>query len=437
MTGDLSVTTAQLSVDEPGLADSAARRQYVARTPLSARHYQRTLAVLAGGTSRQTAHWFPYPLTMTHGRGCRIWDADGNEYIDLINNYTSLIHGHAYEPVIQVIADRASKGLAWSANNLDQVELAGEIARRVSSVDALRFTNSGSEAAALALQIVRAITGRTKILMARSGYHGVIHEFQLGSLNRTGPYTLIAKFNDEASFREQLDLHGADIAAVFLEPMLGAGGVLCATSGFLRAVIEATHSAGALFVLDEVQSFRMATGGLQQLLDVEPDLTMFGKFIGGGLALGAVGGRRDIMRAFDPDNLRVYHSGTFNGNPTAAAAGYVTVRDLTPEKISGMETLALRLRAGLRTAAARLSIPLTVNHLGSLLNVFFMSSAPETAWTRTDQAIMQRFHLAALNRGVFFAHRGFMVLSTAMTDADVDEAIGRLEHAMADLVAEL
>ena len=436
MTGDLSDTTALLSVDETGL-DSAVRRQYSARTPLSAGYYQRTLGALAGGTSRQTAHWFPYPVTMTHGRGCRIWDVDGNEYIDLINNYTSLIHGHAYEPAVRVISDRVSKGLAWSANNLDQVQLAEEIVGRVASVDAVRFTNSGSEAAALALQIVRAATGRSKLLMARSGYHGSIHEFQLGSLNRTGPYTLIAKFNDVASFREQLDQHGSDIAGVFLEPMLGAGGVLCAKPDFLRAVIQATHAAGALLVLDEVQTFRMATGGLQQVLGVTPDLTMFGKFVGGGLPLGAVGGHRDLMELFKPENLRVYHSGTFNGNPIAAAAGYVTVHDLTSEKIGYMEQLAGRLRAGLHSAASHFGMPLTVNQLGSLLNIFFMESAPETAWTRTDQSTMQRFHLASLNHGVFFAHRGFLVLSTAMTEADIDEALARLHDAMADVMAEL
>jgi len=365
-----------------------------------------------------------------------VWDVDGREYLDLINNYTSLIHGHAYPPVVEVIHDRLARGTAWSANNLDQIELAAQIVHRIPSIDSIRFTNSGSEAAGLALQIARSLTGRNKVLMARFGYHGVIAEFQSGSLDQPGPATLVARFNDAHSFAEQLHAHRKDIAAVFLEPMLGAGGVLPARPDFLRDVIAATRAAGAMFVLDEVQTFRMSTGGLQQVFDVTPDLTLFGKFIGGGFPVGAVGGNADIMRAFDPAQLRVYHSGTFNANPITMAAGSVTVRDLTAERIRTMEQLAERLRTGLIAAATRLGLPISVNQLGSLLNVFFMPHPPETAWSRSDQEFMQRFHLAALNHGLFFAHRGFFVLSTVLTEADIDDALARAAAAMADAAAE-
>jgi glutamate-1-semialdehyde 2,1-aminomutase len=425
------------SFAEAHLLHSPICDRYLARTPQSGDAYRRACRSLAGGTSRQTGHWFPYPLTLTRGNGWQIWDLDGHEYLDLINNYTALVHGHAYPPATEIVAARVPRGTVWSANNLDQVELAETLVARVSSVARVRFTNSGSEAAGLALQIARAATGRSKLLMARFGYHGVIHEFQLGSTNQPGHNTCVARFNDVASFREQLDAHGRDIAAVFLEPMLGAGGVLCATAEFIGELLQASRAVGAVFVLDEVQTFRMATGGLQQVLGVTPDLTLFGKFIGGGFPVGAVGGSERLMQLFDPAALKVYHSGTFNGNPISMAAGNITVRDLTAERIAHMEGLARRFRQGLLDAAARVGLPLAVNHLGSLLNVFFMEKPPETTWTRTDQETMARFHLAALNHGLFFAHRGFFSLSTVMTDAVIDEAIARAQAAMKDVAAEL
>lgn len=429
-------TTALLAGDARELRDTRICQKYLQRTPQSQEYYSRTRKVVAGGTSRQTGHWYPYPLTLTHGRGCRVWDADGHEYLDLINNYTSLIHGHAYPPVTAAIIAEAPKGTAWSANNVHQIDLAGQIVERVASVDQVRFTNSGSEAANLALHIARAATGRQKLLMARFGYHGVIQEFQLGSMNQPGPSTQVARFNDATSFREQLQMHGKDIAGVFLEPMLGAGGVLAARPEFLRDVIAATREAGAVFVLDEVQTFRMSTGGLQKILGVSPDLTMFGKFVGGGFPVGAVGGSSEYMRLFDPDKLVVYHSGTFNGNPLSMAAGAVTVRDLTAERIDHIAAMAIRFRKGLLDAAQKVGLPLTVNMLGSLLNIFFMKEAPETAWVRTDQALVARFHLAALNHGLFFAHRGFFALSTVTDAKAIDEAIERAAAAMADVAAE-
>ena len=429
-------TTALLAGNAQDLGDTEIFRRYLERTAKSKEWFARASKVVAGGVSRQTGHWFPYPLTLTHGKGFRVWDVDGHEYLDLINNYTSLIHGHAYPPVTAVIHAEGPKGTAWSANNMHQVDLASQIVERVHSVDQVRFTNSGSEAANLALQIARTATGRNKLLMARFGYHGVIQEFQGGSMNQPGPLTHVARFNDGASFREQLAVHGNDIAGVFLEPMLGAGGVLCAQAEFLRDVIAATHEAGALFVLDEVQTFRMSTGGLQKTLNVTPDLTMFGKFIGGGFPVGAVGGRSELMRLFDPENLIVYHSGTFNGNPIGMAAGAVTVRDLTAERIAHLGAMGERFRNGLLQAAQKLGLPLTVNLLGSLLNLYFMKQAPETAWSRTDQALIARFHLAALNHGLFFAHRGFFALSTVLDAKAIDEAIERAAAAMADVAAE-
>jgi glutamate-1-semialdehyde 2,1-aminomutase len=411
--------------------------QYESLTPASATAHRRDVASLAGGTSRQTSYWKPYPLTVVRGEGSRVWDVDGNAYLDLINNFTALIHGHAYPPVTEAISRAVADGVLWSANNVFQAELAEQICARVASVDKVRFCNSGSEASGLGLKIARAATGREKVLMARFGYHGMVAEFEAGSFDRGGPSTLTATFNDLAQFEAVLAQHGADLAAVFLEPMLGAGGVLIGEKAFFDGVARATRAAGALFVLDEVQTFRLAVGGLQQVLDLTPDLTLFGKFIGGGFPAGAVGGREEVMRLFDPDRLGVYHSGTFNGNPISMQAGAITVRDLTAERILHIERLATRLKGRLRAKAQAVGLPFSVNQAGSLMNLFFMSSSPASVFLRTDEDVCRRFHLAALNRGVMFAPRGFLVMSTNMTEDFVDEAAERLGEAMADTLNDL
>jgi glutamate-1-semialdehyde 2,1-aminomutase len=362
---------------------------------------------------------------------------DGNSYLDVINNFTALIHGHAYPPVVEALREAVPDGWLWSANNIYQAELAELICRRVGSVGSVRFCNSGSEAAALGLKIARAATGRRKVLMARFGYHGMVPEFEVGSMNIGGPDTVIGDFNDPTSFEAALDRHGQEIAAVFLEPMLGAGGVLVGDRPFFVRVAEATRAAGALFALDEVQTFRLAEGGLQQLLDLEPDLTLFGKFIGGGFPAGAVGGKASLMELFDPDRMRVYHSGTFNGNPASMLAGSITVRDLTAEKIDHIGRLGERLRVGLLAAAKRVGLPFSVNQTGSLLNVFLMDQPPRNAFERTDEDWSRRFHLACLNHGVFFAWRGYLVLSTNMTEQLIDEVVDRCAAAMADVTREM
>lgn len=426
--------TPQLS--ETDLEASPIADAYRARTPGSAEAFAEVSRWVAGGTSRQTSFWKPYPLTLVRGAGSHVWDVDGHRYIDIVNNFTALIHGHAYPPVVEAIEKQAPLGILWSANNLFQGELAEQICRRMPSVDSVRFCNSGSEAAHLGLKLARIATGRQKVLMARFGYHGMVPEFETGSMNMVGPSTYLADFNNAEEFEATLAQHGHDIAGVFLEPMLGAGGVLVGDKAFFDRVATATRRAGALFVLDEVQTFRLSEGGLQGQLGLDPDLTLFGKFIGGGFPAGAVGGKAEIMELFAPERLRAYHSGTFNGNPMSMLAGSITVRDLTADKIERMERLGARLKSGLIAAAGRLGLPLTVNQTGSLMNVFFMPKAPRSAFDRSDNDFMRRFHLAALNNGVFFASRGFLVLSTNMDEALIDEVVDRCAQAMADVIRE-
>lgn len=406
------------------------------RTPGSAARAAAAEAVMPGGDTRAAAYHPPYPLTIERGEGPFVYDVDGNRYVDLLNNYTSLVHGHAYPPIVEAICAAAARSTAWAARCDAQIELAGLLASRVASVAKVRFTNSGTEAAMLAMHIARVATGRSKILMARHGYHGSHEDTEIGLIGIEGPRTYLAEFGDAGSFERVLAERGREIACVLLEPVMGSAGIVAAPPGFLAAVARAAHREGALFVIDEVICFRLATGGAQSLHGVTPDLTMFGKLVGGGLPVGAVGGRDDLLALTDPGKGMMFVSGTFNGNPVTTAAGVVSVNELTAARIDAMSRRADALRAGLERAAARCGVPLAVNQAGSLLNVFFTQEPPAATIVRTDYERMSLFHLAALNNGVFLAPRGMIVLSTVMTDAIVEDVIERLAAACSDVAAE-
>jgi glutamate-1-semialdehyde 2,1-aminomutase len=410
--------------------------EYHNRTPRSAELAGVAERLMPGGDTRAATYFPPHPVTVTRGEGPFLWDVDGNRYVDLIGNYTSLVHGNAYPPIVEAMRTQAARGTAWAARCEPALELAAMLIERVESVEQVRFGNSGTEAAMLAMQIAKHVTGRDKILMAKHGYHGSHEDTEIGLLGSEGPRTYLATYGDAASFAQMLEAHRAEIACVLLEPVLGSGGIVSSPPGFLTAVADATRRAGALFVLDEVICFRMAYGGAQSLHAVTPDLTMFGKLIGGGLPVGAVGGRADLLGITDPRQLRMFVSGTFNGNPMTMAAGAVSVRELTAERIGVMDRLRQRLSRGLHAAAAAHGLPFSAHEAGSLMNVFFTPTAPEARLVRPDARNMYLFHLAALNHGLFLAPRGMIALSTVITDTLIDEVVERARAAFADVAAE-
>jgi glutamate-1-semialdehyde 2,1-aminomutase len=301
----------------------------------------------------------------------------------------------------------------------------------------VRFTNSGTEAGILALIIARQLTGRHKVLMARGGYHGSLMEFESGFFGKPGPMTYLGEYGDSESFKQQLRQNGEEIAAVFLEPVLGASGIIPASAGFLNEVQQAAHTAGALFVLDEVLTFRLSVGGRQQALNFSPDMTTFGKLIGGGFPVGAVGASRKLMQIFDPADLKAFHTGTFNANPVTMVAGNVSVRELTAGRIETMENQALDLKNGLLDIAREVGLPLTINHVGSLLNLFFTESHNGIHHDRDDLDIISCFHLACLDEGLFIAPRGLIALSTIFDDALIEQCLEKAKKAMLQTVREV
>jgi glutamate-1-semialdehyde 2,1-aminomutase len=408
--------------------------RYRAATPKSAEFAKRAEAVMPGGDTRTTTFHRPYPLAISRAQGAHLWDADGNQYIDLLGNYTSLVHGNAYPPIVEAVGKTIAKGTAWPARCEEQVELAELICDRVESVDRVRFCNSGSEAGMLAAQIARRLTGRTLILMARYGYHGSYDDLEVGLGGRDSDRTVLADFGEATAFEALLTERGTEIAAVFLEPVMGSAGVVEPPPGFLGQVAEAAHRAGAMFIADEVITMRLNEGGAQKIYDVRPDITMFGKIIGGGFPVGAIGANEDVMSLFDPHNRgAMWHSGTFNGNPVTCAAGTVSLRDLTREKIDKMDEQAQRLASELTRAAKQVELPFSVRQVGSLMNVFFTNEPPAPTISREDARMVASFHLAALNHGLFVAPRGMIALSTAISDEVLSEVCERAAEAMADV----
>jgi glutamate-1-semialdehyde 2,1-aminomutase len=408
------------------------------QTVNSAQLAERAEQVMPGGDTRTTTYHRPYPLAIDRGEGPFLFDVDGNRYIDLLGNYTSLVHGHAYPPIAEALARAARNGTAWPARSRAQIELAELLCERIPSVESVRFCNSGTEAGMLAARVARHLTGRKFVVMARYGYHGSYDDLELGLLGHDGERTLLGEFGRADTFEQLLARRGSEIAAVFLEPVLGSSGVVAPPEGFLQRVADAAQRSGALFVLDEVITLRLSEGGAQKMFKLKPDLTMMGKIIGGGMPVGALGGRTEVMASFDPRARHsLLHSGTFNGNVLTCSAGLVSVRELTQERIDKMEAQAGRLAEEFTRAARQSEVPFSVRQFGSLMNIFFTNVAPPATIVREDLRTMAQFHLAALNHGLFIAPRGLIALSTAISDNLVEEICERFSRAMTDVAAQM
>ena len=397
---------------------------YAERYPASTALMERARAVMPGGNTRTTAHYAPFPLAIARADGPFVWDADGNRLIDLLMNYTSLVHGHRYPPAMEAVEEVLARGTVWPAPSEEQVRLAELLCSRIESVEQVRFCNSGTEAGMLAVRVARRATGRRLVLKAAEGYHGSYSELE------AGPETLQAPFGDLTAFRSAIGQHGSDLAAVVLEPLLA--GVIAPPPGFVEGVAEAARQVGAVVVLDEVVTLRLGVGGAQQALRVQPDLTMMGKLIGGGFPVGALGGRAGLLEVLDPRRPdALAHSGTFNGNPVTCAAGHATTAALTPDAIESTSHRAARLAELLQQSAARHQVPFSLTRQGTLINLYMSDEPQMLRAERADAALMDAFHLLALQHGLFFAPRGLVAVATVVDDPLVDEIGQRFDAAFA------
>lgn len=416
------------------------QRRFTAETPKSRELTEHAKAVLPGGSTR-TVGWFaPYPMVFEKGSGPYLFDADGRRYIDMFCNGLSLIHGHAYPPVVEVAERIFRSGTAWPGTSHSQIAFAELLSQRIPSHGLVRFANTGTEAGMLAVKLARAYTGRRSVLKAWAGYHGSYDVLEAG-LHGQGEdpgRARLGEFNDLESFERAFSEHGEEIGAVILESVMYTGVVTAAEREFLSGARELAHRNGALFILDDCLMFRLAEGGSAQYYGVEADLTMLGKFIGGGTPVGAVVGRPDIVGKLDPNRPdRVYHGGSFNGNVLGTACGTVAVRDLTATVIDAMDVRAQRIRTALESAAAQRGLPMVTTGIGSAFGAYVTATVPSPVGPREDLGMSRLFHLAAVRRGVLIGDGNEFALSSVVDDAVADEVIERLSAALDDIAEEL
>ena len=419
--------------------------RYRELTPKSRAAWEEAKAYLPGGDSRNSIFWEPYPIFVDHARGARVTDADGVERLDFIGTMTTLILGHSPRPVVAAVQEQLERGVVYNAPNSHQVRLARLLCERIPSFELARFTNSGTEATLNTIRAARAFTGRSLIAKAEGGYHGShdtvsvsvrVDPGKAGERHRPGalPATegladgvldsvVVLPFNETEPAREILERHQDQLAAVIVEPMLGSVGMLPATREFLVMLRDFTAANRATLIFDEVISFRIAPGGAQEYYGITPDLTSLGKIIGGGFAVGAFGGRRDIMGLYDPTaGPRVAHAGTFNANPATMLAGATTLEQLTPEVYRRLAEVTERLRQGLREAGRELEVPVQVTGLGSLFGIHFLEGelVGYRDIAQADAAFRHEVFLGLMNEGILLAPNLVGAVSTVTGDGEVD-----------------
>jgi len=423
--------------------------RYRARTRKSFELRQKTATCLPGGDTRSVAFFPPYPFFAAEGKGCHLYDLDGNQYIDCVNNMTSLIHGHAHPHVVAAICDQAAKGTAHAAPTVHQYTLAKMICDRIPSVEALRFCNSGTEATLFAIRAARVFTGKDVIIKMDAGYHGshdyvevnILPDFTAQDLPKAQvahgvPASIlndvrIAPFNDLDAMERILKANQDKVAAIILEPVLAQGGGILPREGYLQGLRELADRYKTLLIFDEIITFRASIGGMQLAAGVKPDLTALGKIIGGGLPVGAFGGRKEIMAMFDPTKPNaVSHSGTFSGNALTMVAGVATLEIFNQDEVDRLDRLGTYFKSGLKTAMDRAAVSGQVGGFGSSAFVYFF----EQPFSNAKQAALaviptlefaQNLHLELLNQGLFAITRGLVAftLSTPMDQQQVDRII--------------
>lgn len=392
------------------------------------------------------------PVYMERGEGSRIYDIDGNGYIDYVGSWGPLIMGHAHPEVISAIKETADKGTSFGAPTELETLMAEEVCGRVASVDIVRMVNSGTEATMSALRLARGYTKRTKVLKFEGSYHGHADSLLIkagsgvatlglpdspGVPENVAAQTIAVPYNDLESVKLAFEKFGEEIACVIVEPVAGNMGVVPPLPGFLQGLRDITREWGSLLIFDEVMTgFRVGYGCAQGLYGIEPDLTCFGKVIGGGLPVGAYGGKREIMEMIAPVGP-IYQAGTLSGNPLAMAAGYTTLKLLTKETYELLERQAARLQLGFEANARKHGVPVTINRVGSMVCPFFTDKFVinfETAKT-SDLDRFKTYFGYMLDLGVNVAPSQFegMFVSAVHTNEDIDETIAAHDEALSRL----
>ncbi len=429
---------------------------YTEANPRSKELHERATSVLPGGDTRNSIFWNPFPVYMAHAEGTQLTDVDGNVRTDFVNNMTTLIMGHRHPEVVAALHDQVDHGASYPAPAPSVVRWAEILCERVPSLDKVRFVNSGTEATLNAIRAVRAYTGKTLIAKCEGAYHGNHDAIQISvtpPVDKAGDAEspeavvmfpginpgsaddiIIMPYNNLEVAERVIRSRADELAAVIVEPINGQCGMVPAKPKFLQLLRDLTHELNIPLIFDEVISFRASRGGAQEWYGVTPDMTCFGKVIGGGLPVGAFGGKEEIMQLWDPNHGPdfVQHAGTFNGNPMTAAAGIATLELLTPEVYEELEEKGEKLRQMIRDLIAELEVPMGVTGAASLFALQFTTETVTDyrSYATNDKQMLQTVFTGLLNEGIVMSNRCAGNVSAVHTDDDLENFVAALRRVL-------
>jgi glutamate-1-semialdehyde 2,1-aminomutase len=433
----------------------------------SARWFREARRFIPYGTSKANQYINPNPLYVQSGSGCWVTDLEGKTRLDCSNSFTALIHGHAFPPVVRAVTEQLSQGTNFSFPATSELELAKLMVERVSSLEKIRFFNSGTEALMMAIKAARAFTGRDRIAKFEGAYHGYYDDVQV-SINSTPPdwgandapeslpgsggipkhrvrETLVLPWNDADVTERLIAQHKNELAAVIVDPFCNLMGFIPPDPGFFELLREVTRTYGILIIFDEVLSFRIAYGGAQELFGGNPDLTAFGKIIGGGFPVGATGGKADVMSVFDPGSKgpRILAGGTYSGNPVTMTAGLAAMQAFNQIEVTRLGDMGARLRKRLADVFTKCKQPGQVTGEGSLYRLIMSDKPLHTYRDAIDPGLSERFYgsdersnrlfMALLDAGVIAGNNGLGCLSTPMDEAELNHIEAAFERALSTI----
>ena len=427
----------------------------------SAALYQRAREVLAGGNTRHTIFFPPYPVYAVSGSGSKVVDADGVERVDCINNYMTLIHGHAHPEIVEAVTEQVRRGSCFAMPTELEIELAEIITERVESVETMRFCNSGSEAVLVAIKAARAYTDRPMIAKCEGAYHGCYDPvevslssapgnwgdpdeparvpFNVGTPERVMEDVLVLPYNEVEASRKLIERHADRLAAILVDPVPARIGCVPMRTEYAQMVREVATRHGIVLICDEVASFRVRYHGSQSLVGMTPDLTTFGKIIGGGLPVGAVGGSREVMSVFDGSKgtPRAPHAGTFNANPPTMAGGIASMRLLSEDALEVLNARGDRARERINAAFEAAGVAGQAIGAGSLVMVHFnrrdLDNHRDVLPTENESRRISALHKALLNRGFMLGAGGLAAISTVNTDQEIDDLADAIEDSLREM----
>ena len=400
--------------------------RYSKRNQNSAAVHRSARDVMPGGNTRTVLFNDPFPLRIVKGHEASLTDADGHEYLNLLGEYTAGLFGHSHPVIRQAIDNALDNGINLSGHGENEVRLAELICGRFPSIERVRFTNSGTEANLMAISSARFVTGKSKVMVFDGGYHGGLLYFGQGGIPINAPFDyILGSYNDINATQSLIKQHGNELACVLVEPMMGSAGCIPGQLDFLRMLRDESEKNHVILIFDEVMTSRLSSGGAQQTLNVIPDMTTLGKYIGGGMSFGAFGGTQNIMEIFNPmGKTRIPHAGTFNNNSVSMAAGVAAMDTVfTPETALALTQRGDMLRERLNSICKSYSVPVQFTGLGSLMNLHGTAHpiARPNDLSASDDGIKALIFYDLLELGYYIARRGFIALMLSVSDKELEQ----------------